>query len=73
MVNTKAIKTAMILRLFIGPTPLGFAESVHEVKGCGSKDRDKECREQETGKWEEQLHGSFLRSLFRPLPALGPK
>src|ERR1051326_3830060 len=61
----------MILRLFIGPTPLHLAHSVNEVKGSRSKNRDKERREKETRQREQQFDGRFLRFLLRPLPSFG--
>ena len=71
MVNTKAIRIAMILRLFIGPTPLHLAHSVNEVKGSRSKNRDKERREKETRKREQQFDGCLLRFLFGALASFG--
>src|SRR5689334_22117375 len=68
-VKTKAIKMAMILRLFIGPAPLHIAENVNEVEGSGAKDGDKERREQETGQREQQFHRGFLCFLFGSLPS----
>ena len=46
MVNTKAIRMAISLRLLHGPTPLHLSESVHQVEGC----RAKNCDEQASGK-----------------------
>src|SRR4029078_6784164 len=48
IVKTKAIRTAKILRLFIGPLLLHPTENVNEVQGSRAKDCDKKRREQKT-------------------------
>src|SRR5690348_7553678 len=70
-VTTKAIKIAMILRLFIGPTPLHLAHSVNEVKGRRSENRDKERREQKQCQRHQQFDGRLLRFLLGALASLG--
>src|SRR5262249_22250868 len=70
IVNTNAIRTAMILRLVIGPTPLHRTENVNEVKGRRSKNGDKKCREKKTGERKQQFDRRFLRFLLGALASL---
>src|SRR6185503_20989957 len=66
-VSITAIRIAMILRLFIGPTPLHLAHGVNEVKGSRSKNSDKERREKEQRQRQQQFYRRLLRFLFGPL------
>src|SRR5215208_5862879 len=70
MVSTKAIKTAIILRLLIGPLLLHPTHNVHEVKGRGAKDCNEKRREKETRKRKQQFDSGFLRFLFSTLASL---